>query len=542
MGRIDVDFLVLGSGIGGLSFALKAARYGSVAIVTKKKDIESNTNYAQGGIASVFGDDDSYELHIQDTLTAGKGLCKREAVEVMVRDGPERIRELAAFGVRFTRKTNGETLDLAMEGGHSRKRIAHARDYTGREIESVLVSVARSNPNIKIYENYTAVDLITEHHVKSLTKSKRIHCYGAYVFDNTEEKVHIFAAKITLLSTGGSGQVYLHTTNPAIATGDGIAMSYRAGALLANLEFMQFHPTTLYHPDAASFLISEAVRGAGALLRNKSGDLFIKKYDERAELAPRDTVARAIDAELKKTGDECVFLDLSPIGAETIREKFPQIYAKCLEHKVDITKEYIPVVPAAHYMCGGVITDLFGQTTIKNLYAVGEVASTGVHGANRLASNSLLEALVFSHRAATKAGELVQSFSAPPAVIPPWDESGTFNTEEWILLRHNLQEIKKLMWDYVGIVRSNFRLGRAKRRIEMILQEIEDFYRKTKITEELIELRNLSRVAQLIILCAIMRKESRGLHYTSDYPESDDAHYLHDTPIQQSAEQVQSVL
>lgn len=534
MARIDIDFLVLGSGIAGLTFALKAAQFGTVAIVTKKVDIESNTNYAQGGIASVFGKDDSFELHIQDTLSTGKGLCKKDAVEIMVRDGPERIMELVDFGAQFTLHEDGKYFDLGMEGGHSRRRIVHARDFTGNEIERILVKTARKNPNITICENHVAVDLITEHQVKPKTKSRSISCYGAYVYDSNAVKVDIFAAKITLLATGGAGQVYLHTTNPGIATGDGLAMTYRAGAMLANLEFIQFHPTTLFHPEAASFLISEAVRGAGAVLRNKSGELFMKKYDKRGELAPRDTVARAIDAELKKTGDECVYLDLSPIGASEIPVKFPQIYKKCLEYKLDITREFIPVVPAAHYMCGGLVTDLQGKTSIENLFACGEAAHTGVHGANRLASNSLLEALVFSHRAALRATKMIKKISLPPEIIPPWDDSGTFNAEEWVLISHDRMDIRRLMWDYVGIVRSDFRLSRAERRIKMIHQEVEDFYKKRTITEELIELRNLAIVALLIVRCAMMRKESRGLHYTTDYPEPDDIHYLHDTIIQES--------
>lgn len=535
MARTDIDFLVLGSGIAGLTYALKAAHYGTVAIVTKKKDIESNTNYAQGGIASVFGRDDTFNLHIEDTLAAGKGLNKSEAVEIMVREGPDRIMELVDFGAQFTLQQKTDAFDLGREGGHTRNRIVHAKDFTGNEIERILVAAARKHPNIEIYENHCVVDLITEHQVSKHISSGDKHCYGAYVFDSTSGNVDIFGAKITFLATGGAGQVYLHTSNPGIATGDGLAMANRAGAVLANLEFMQFHPTTLYHPEASSFLISEAVRGAGAVIRDSRGKRFMINYDDREELAPRDIVARAIDAELKKSGDDSVFLDLSPIGAKNIPEKFPQIYSRCLEYKIDITREFIPVVPAAHYMCGGLVTDYSGQTSISNLYACGEVAHTGVHGANRLASNSLLEALVFSHRAALDSKDSVKSVEPPPSGIPPWDDTGTFNTDEWVLISHDRQEIRKLMWDYVGIVRSDFRLGRAKRRIKIIMQEVEDFYRKTKITEELVELRNLATVALLIVKCASMRKESRGLHYTTDYPRQNDTHYLRDTIIQQSA-------
>jgi len=540
--RIDVDFLVIGSGVAGLTFALKVAPYGKVAIVTKKQDIESNTNYAQGGIASVFGKDDSFDLHIEDTLNTGAGLSKLDAVSLMVKEGPKRILELVDFGAQFTKQPDSAEFDLGMEGGHSRQRIVHVHDYTGNEVEEILIKAARQHPNITINENQVAVDLITEHQVQRESNTKNINCYGAYVFDACNNRVDVYAAKITLLASGGVGHVYLHTTNPRIATGDGMAMAYRAGAMMANLEFMQFHPTSLYHPKAESFLISEAVRGAGALLRNKDGERFMKRYSDRAELSPRDVVARAIDAELKKRGDECVYLDPSPIGAEEIPRRFPKIYNKCLEFKLDITKEMIPVVPAAHYMCGGVSTDLKGKTTIGNLYACGEVSQTGVHGANRLASNSLLEALVFSHQAAQYTSKIVSDISAPPREIPPWDDSGTFNSDEWVLIAHDRYEIQKLMWDYVGIVRSDFRLDRAKRRVKMIWQEIEDYYRRTKISEELLELRNLATVAQLIIKSAMIRKESRGLHYNIDYPEKDDAHYLHDTIIQQSTQNIQAVM
>ncbi|MFC1564143.1 L-aspartate oxidase [candidate division KSB1 bacterium] len=526
---MDVDFLVLGSGVAGLTFALKAANYGSVAIVTKKEDVESNTNYAQGGIASVFGDDDSFDLHIKDTLDAGRGICKTDAVETMVKEGPRCIRELVDFGANFTLSPDSAKFDLGKEGGHSRKRIVHAKDYTGNEVENILTEAAHKHKNIDIFENHIAIDLLTEHQVMSETPADDINCYGAYVFDEQNKKVKVFAAKITLLCTGGAGQVYLHTTNPRIATGDGMAMAYRARAKLANLEFMQFHPTTLFYPNANAFLISEAVRGAGAVLVNKDGRRFMKDYDEKGELAPRDVVARAIDAEMKKRGDNCVYLDLSPIGRDKIPVNFPQIYNKCLGFKLDITKELVPVVPAAHYMCGGVYTDLKGQTSIRNLFACGEVAYTGVHGANRLASNSLLEALVFADRAADTVKDSVKQTSPPPKDIAPWDDSGTFNMDEWILIAHDRDEIRKIMWDYVGIVRSDFRLTRAKRRIEMIRWEVREFYRKTTITEELIELRNISTVAQLIVECALLRKESRGLHYTTDFPEQDDRNFQKET-------------
>ncbi len=542
MARKDIDFLVLGSGIAGLTFALKAALFGTVAIVTKKNDIESNTNYAQGGVASVFGEDDSFDLHIKDTLSTGAGISNREAVKIMVHEGPDRIRELVDFGAQFTLEEDGQYFDLGIEGGHSRKRIVHARDYTGNEIERILVETARNNPNIELFEDHSAIDLITEHQVEPHKQSKKINCYGAYAFDRISCTVDVFAAKITLLATGGAGQVYLHTTNPSIATGDGLAMAYRAGATLANLEFMQFHPTTLYHPKAKSFLISEAVRGAGAVLRNKNGDRFMTTFDKRAELAPRDIVARAIDSELKRSGDECVYLDLSSIGDKNIVEKFPQIYSKCKEYKLDISREPIPVVPAAHYLCGGIVTDLYGKTSIGNMYVCGEVAHTGVHGANRLASNSLLEALVYSHRSALKATNKLKLLKEPPRVIPEWNDSGTINNDEWVLIKHDKHEIRNLMWDYVGIVRSDFRLNRAEKRIKMILHEVEEFYRKTKISEELLELRNLATVSSMIVTCAIMRKESRGLHFTTDYPEIDNKYFKHDTVIKQSIGNVQAVM
>ncbi|MCP4726553.1 MAG: L-aspartate oxidase [bacterium] len=531
MSRINVDFLVLGSGVAGLTYALKAANYGTVAIVTKKQDVESNTNYAQGGIASVFGEDDSFDLHIKDTLDAGRGICKVDAVETMVKEGPRCINELVKFGAEFTLSPDSAKFDLGKEGGHSRKRIVHAKDYTGNEVERILTGAAHNHPNIQVYENHTAIDLLTEHQVRSKTSSDDIMCYGAYVYDEPNSKVRMFTAKITLLSTGGAGQVYLHTTNPRIATGDGMAMAYRAKAKLANLEFMQFHPTTLFYPEADAFLISEAVRGAGAILLDKDGRRFMEDYDPKLELAPRDVVARAIDAEMKKRGDSCVYLDLSPIGKDDIPQNFPQIYNKCLEFKLDITQELVPVVPAAHYMCGGVYTDLYGQTSIKNLFACGEVAYTGVHGANRLASNSLLEALVYADRAATLAKDSVKEISPPPEDIEQWDVSGTFNMDEWVLIAHDREEIRKIMWDYVGIVRSNFRLTRAKRRIDIIRREVREFYRKTTITEELLELRNISTVAQLIIESALMRKESRGLHYTTDYSGQDDVNYLGETVV-----------
>jgi L-aspartate oxidase len=524
--EIKVDTLVIGSGIAGLFFALRAARLGSVLVITKKERSDSNTNWAQGGIAAVLSPDDNYELHINDTLEAGAGLCNREAVEILVREGPEHVKELMAMGVQFTMK-DGKP-DLVREGGHSKHRILHVADFTGREIERTLLARAAEHPNIQIWEHHIAIELITEHHLRK--KTNDITCYGAYALDTKTRRFKKILAKFTMLASGGCGQVYQHTTNPEIATGDGIAMAYRAGAEIHNMEFIQFHPTTLYHPKAKSFLISEAVRGFGGILRNSKGEAFMARYDPRKELAPRDIVARAIDSEMKKLGDECVYLDITHKPADQIKEHFPNIYERCLALGIDITQELIPVVPAMHYSCGGVATDLYARTTINRLYASGETASTGVHGANRLASNSLLEALVFSHRAYIDMCEKIKSISHSTG-FPDWDESGTESPEEWILISHNRKEVQQVMNDYVGIVRSDLRLERARRRIEFLKEETEAYYKRTKISEGLLELRNIIKVAKLIIESAIKRRESRGLHYTTDYPYRDDKHYLRNTVL-----------
>jgi len=528
------DFLVIGTGIAGLTFALKVADYGQVAIVTKKEAMETSTNYAQGGIASVFDQYDSFDLHIRDTIEAGDGLCKPDVVEMVVKAGPERIRELMAWGVEFSKETTDQLhLDLGLEGGHSRKRIVHAGDFTGHEVEQVLVDRARNHEHITIFENHIAVDLITySTRMKRgvVTAAHEDFCCGAYVLDTMTNEVHTFHAKITVLATGGAGKVYLYTSNPDIATGDGIAMAYRAGALVANLEFVQFHPTCLYHPEAKNFLISEAVRGEGGILIDSKGRAFMEDYDPRKDLACRDCVARAIDSELKKSGDECVFLDIRSRDPEFVRKRFPNIYQKCLSFGIDMTKEPIPVVPAAHYMCGGVVVDLDGKTAVQRLYALGETASTGLHGANRLASNSLLEALVYAHRAAHRAAEELKTMNAELCPnLPAWDPMGTTDSDEAIVVSHNWDEIRRFMWNYVGIVRSNKRLLRAQNRIEMIQKEIQQYYWDFKITSDLIELRNIAMVAELIIQGAILRKESRGLHYNIQYPQKDDKFWLKDT-------------
>ncbi len=531
------DFLVIGSGVAGLSFALKVADHGKVTIITKKNVQQSNTALAQGGVASVFGKTDSFELHVADTLAAGDGLCSREVTEMVVKNGPDRIRELIAMGARFNMEDDkdgkGKILAMGQEGGHSRKRIVHAHDLTGKEIEQVLAERAESHKNIEILEDRIAVNLITfSTSMRSglIVKNQKNYCCGAYVLNNITGEVETFAAKITLLATGGAGKVYLYTSNPDIATGDGIAMAYRAGASVANLEFVQFHPTCLFHPDAKNFLISEAVRGEGAILKDARGVRFMEKYSPDKELACRDVVARAIDTELKKSGDESVFLDISHKDGDFIKGHFPNIYAKCLEFGIDMTKQPIPVVPAAHYMCGGVATDLDGRTDIKRLYAVGETACTGLHGANRLASNSLLEALVYADRAAKAAIKEIKSGDIMPITkISVWDETGVTDSDEVIMVSHNWDEIRMLMWNYVGIVRSDKRLNRALRRIKNILMEIDEYYWNFRITSDLIELRNLATLADLIIRSALQRKESRGLHYTIDYPEKDDKNWLKQT-------------
>ena len=525
------DYLVIGTGIAGLTYALRVAGSGTVALVTKKEKAESNTNYAQGGVAAVMSKIDSFELHVQDTLAAGVGLCHRDAVETMVREGPDRLRELIDFGTRFT-VHDGE-LDLGREGGHSVNRIVHSRDLTGREIERALLQAVSENPRIQIFEKHVAIELVTEHHLhgSAATPGSAIHCWGAYAFNTTENRVDTFLAPVVLLSTGGLGHVYLHTTNPEIATGDGVAMAHRAGAAIANMEFIQFHPTTLYDSGSPAFLISEAVRGAGGVLKTASGEVFMQRYDSRESLAPRDVVALAIDTELKKRGDDFVLLDLRHLPAAQTREHFPHIYETCLRRfKLDITVEPIPVAPAAHYSCGGVVTDLDGRTNISGLFAAGEVSMTGVHGANRLASNSLLEALVFARRAAG-AGMDMRRRTDPPPDVREWDDTGTFNAAEWVLISHNRREIQQIMWNFVGIVRSNERLERAQQRMKLIRDEIESFYKRTTVTEPLLELRNLALCADLIIRCAMQRRESRGLHHTTDYPDSYDRDFLADTIV-----------
>ncbi|MEW6776007.1 MAG: L-aspartate oxidase [Bdellovibrionota bacterium] len=523
------DFLVIGSGIAGLFFALRAARHGKVILTTKREMTESSTRYAQGGIASVWSPDDSPEKHAEDTHRAGAGICHPDTVDLVVRSGPTLVRELIEkWGVQFSRMNGGE-IALGREGGHSVRRVLHAEDQTGREIARALLEAARTHPNIQIHEYACAIDLLTSR--KLGVQSQPNACLGAYILETRTGEVHTYAATATLLATGGTGKVYLYTSNPDVATGDGIAMGFRAGVSVANMEFIQFHPTCLYHPQAKSFLITEALRGEGAILRTPGGAAFMKRYHEMADLAPRDIVARAIDTEMKRSGAEHLFLDATKLGGDFLEKRFPHITKTCREYGIDPAKQPIPIVPAAHYCCGGLVTDPWGGTSIEGLFATGECAFTGLHGANRLASNSLLEALVFADRAATKAGELVQEKKAPSPSIPAWNPGGAGEPDELVVVTHNWDEIRRFMWDYVGIVRSNKRLERARTRIHNLLLEIDEYYWNFKVTQDLIELRNIALVADLIIRCAQVRQESRGLHYNADYPYTDDAHFKKDTVV-----------
>lgn len=531
---MESTVLVIGSGVAGLTYALKVAEFAPVTLVTKKEHSESNTNYAQGGIAAVMAPDDSAELHIRDTDVAGAGLCHREAVEQMVREGPDRVRELIEWGARFSEaEEQGErhALSLGREGGHSRNRIVHAKDRTGREVERTLAAAVQKHPSIRVLEHHAAVDLILEEGPAGKT------VLGATVLDAGTGQVRPMLAAATVLATGGAGEVYLHTTNPAIATGDGVVMASRAGARIANMEFIQFHPTTLFHPEGRSFLISEAVRGEGGILKLRDGTPFMDAYHPLASLAPRDIVARAIDDELKRTGDDYVHLDVTHLEPAFIRDRFPHIYTRCLELGLDITREPIPIVPAAHYSCGGVLTDLEARTSLRRLYAVGEVACTGVHGANRLASNSLLEALVFADHAAVDTRRLLaeEGPAAPPEDLKPWTQANDPSRQaaevspEFVAQLRLL--VQTLMWAHVGIVRSDRRLKQALREVDILRTGVSSLFAASRVTPELLELRNITHVAWLIIECAIRRKESRGLHYNVDHPDRDDGAWAVDTVL-----------
>jgi L-aspartate oxidase len=514
------DFLVVGSGLAGMSYALQVAEFGSVILISKTNLEETNTWYAQGGIASVMYAPDNLEKHVQDTLIAGDGLCDERIVRMVVNEAPEQIQSLIGWGANFDRDTDGK-FNLNREGGHSEHRILHYKDSTGAEIMRALSGRVRAHPNITIMEKSFALDLITQHHLGTpvFRGNPEIECFGAYTFDIQNNRIDTILSKVTLLATGGSGYIYQTTTNPPIATGDGIAMAYRAKAYVDHVEFFQFHPTSLYNPgERPSFLISEAVRGFGGILKTQDGEEFMTKYDPRGSLASRDIVARAIDTELKNRGEDFVYLDCTHVDPEGLQLHFPNIYKKCLSIGIDMTKDMVPVVPAAHYFCGGIRTDENGLTTIRNLYAAGEVACTGLHGANRLASNSLLEAVVFAHRAAVDSSRKLPSLRHQTG-IPPWNDEGTRNPDEMVLITQGTRELQSIMTNYVGIVRTNYRLKRALDRIYILYRETEELYGQSTVSVKLCELRNAIKVAYLIVKHARQRKESRGLHYNLDYPK-----------------------
>ncbi|MGC9330255.1 MAG: L-aspartate oxidase [Bacteroidales bacterium] len=513
-----VDFLIIGSGIAGLTFALKVAPNKSVCIVTKSSIDDTSTAYAQGGIAAVTYKPDSFDKHIHDTLDAGQYLNDKEIVNLVIKEGPQQVKNLIKWGAQFDKSKSGKYY-LHKEGGHSEKRILHHKDNTGEEIQKTLIRQVKAHPNIAVYEHFFAIDLITQHHLGKLVKHNHTdtECYGAYVFDKRNNTIYTMLAKITLLATGGCGNVYKSTTNPPVITGDGIAMTYRAKGKIKNMEFVQFHPTAFYNPnETPSFLITEAIRGSGAIIRDIKGNKFLEKYDSRGSLAPRDIVARAIDRKMKEQGSDHVYLDATNINEETFREKFPNIFQKCIKHNINPAKEFIPVVPSAHYLCGGIAVDKNGESSIHRLYAAGETTYTGLHGANRLASNSLLEAVIFADRAAKHSLSIISELSWMKN-IPPWNDEGTIPAEEMVLITQSWKETQEIMSNYVGIVRSNLRLKRALDRLEIIYRENEDLYKKSKLTVKICELRNLINVGYLIIKMAQARKESIGLHYNIDY-------------------------
>ena len=536
------DTVVLGSGAAGLTYALKMAERGSVAVLTKRQRLDGNTRWAQGGIAVVVDDKDSFAAHIEDTMIAGDGLNDRDIVRLCVEEGPARLQELLALGVEFTRNSDDGQLDLTREGGHSARRVVHAKDTTGLSIAEGLVAAASAHKNITFFEHHHAIDLITRRRIDARARGGNDRCLGAYVLDERTRKIEVFRAKVVMLATGGAGKVYRYTSNPDVATGDGIAMAWRAGCAVANMEFFQFHPTCLFHPSAKNFLVTEACRGEGGMLRRIDGHAFMVDYDPRKDLAPRDIVARAIDSELKRTGDPHVVLDLTHLKPAFIHEHFPGVSKQLLAFGIDMTTQPIPVVPAAHYCCGGVVVDEFGRTNLPGLLAAGEVTHTGLHGANRLASNSLLEAVVFGHRAALVAPDLMADAGNDVVVgdvavpnggngVPEWNTGIAKDPDENVLVAHAWDEIRGLMWNYVGIVRTNKRLERARSRLALLEHEIREDYWNFVLTRDLIELRNLALVAQLVVECALQRQESRGLHYTMDYPHRDDAHWLRDSVV-----------
>ncbi len=521
------DFLIIGSGVAGLSLALKASELGNVHIVAKKEAADTNTNFAQGGIASVLSKNDAFDLHIKDTISSGAGLCRQHIVEMVVSEGPERVSELMSLGVAFTKKDG--SLSLGREGGHSRNRIVHCKDLTGREIERTLLEKVDEHPRIRLFPHHMAVNLITGRHLKSSPSEGEDAVYGAYVLDVEKDQILPFTSRRTILATGGAGKVYLYTSNPDIATGDGIAMAYRVGARIANMEFVQFHPTCLYHPEAKSFLLSEALRGEGGVLVSEDGRAFMQTCHPQAELAPRDIVARAIDSEMKRSGSKCVYLDLTHLEADFLRNRFPNIHGECLLYGIDITSDPIPVVPATHYFCGGVDVDEWGRTSLGNLFAVGEVSHTGVHGANRLASNSLLEAITFAHRAFLFLKSDDTLFKQRIEDPLPWSEDHTERLLDSVIIDHDWDSARRIMWDYVGIVRSDQRLEIAQERIEQIKKTISSLYWNCHLTKDILELRNIILVGELIIQSARARRESRGLHFTETYPERNEELFGTDT-------------
>lgn len=530
MSKYSYDFLVIGSGVAGLAFALEAARAGRVGVFTKRRAEEGSTAHAQGGIACVRGPDDAFALHVADTEAAGAGLCRRHVVEAVVESAPDAIAALERWGVRFARAESGDTYDLGREGGHSRRRILHAEDATGRVIEDALLAAARANPRIELIEGECAVDLLTDAKAEGQPVQRdRTRVRGAYMLQAAGGAIRAITAPRVLLATGGAGKVYRYTSNPDVACGDGMAIAYRAGARLANLEFVQFHPTCLFHPRATRFLISEAVRGEGAVLRNIAGEAFMPGYHPQADLAPRDVVARAIDQEMKRRGERHVLLDLSTLTPARIRQRFPNIHRACLELGLDITQQPIPVVPAAHYMCGGIVADGAGRTDLVGLFAAGEVACTGLHGANRLASNSLLESVVFARRAAAAAIELSPETSPPD--VPPWDPGKAMAPKESVLVSAHWTMVRALMWDFVGIVRSDHRLQLAAGYIHDFRRSVESYYWDFVLDTDLVELRNLTLLADLIIRAAAIRRESRGLHYNVDHPQADDTNWKRETVL-----------
>ncbi len=525
------DVLIIGSGASGLSLALQLAGHARIAVLSKGPLAEGATFYAQGGVSAVLDTQDSTDSHVSDTLIAGAGLCREEVVRFVVEQGPESIRWLIKLGVDFTKIESADghsDYHLNREGGHSHRRIIHAADSTGRAIETTLENQVRAHPAIDLFEHHTAVDLITAAKLGQAGGPAGDRCLGAYVYNQNSGQVEVFAARSVVLASGGAGKVYLYTSNPDVSTGDGIAMAWRAGCRIANMEFVQFHPTCLYHPQAKSYLITEAIRGEGGILRLPDGEAFMARFDERAELAPRDIVARAIDHEMKRLGLDCVYLDISHKPADFIREHFPSIHATCLKFGIDMTAEPIPVVPAAHYLCGGIMVDTRGRSDLDALYAIGEASCTGLHGANRMASNSLLECVVFAH-AAYK--DIVANLESSPLAtnLPDWDESLITDSDEEVVVSHNWEEIRRFMWDYVGIVRTTKRLQRAQRRVQLLQKEIHEYYSNFRITNDLIELRNICAVADMIIRCALQRRESRGLHFITDYPAIDTSQPPQDT-------------